>query len=137
MCSRRRDPKGQQQQQQTVNISARARAARAGDAKGLRKVCPPLLARSATASPRELSTSDLLCKALLCRTTQPVALQYACSGDAELWQVPCAPDGGLFGVSFTVCIFNICRAVIWSLMHVPGCAGVHDEHVQTVHVSIQ
>ena len=33
---------------------------------------------------RIFNISDLPCKALLCRTTQPVALQSACSGDAEL-----------------------------------------------------
>ena len=64
------------------------------------------------------STSDELC--LISRrgaaaAVQPLQQLGMLSGGREPVQVPLAPQEGRFGMPFTVCISNICRAAMWPL----------------------
>ena len=58
---------------------------------------------------------------VLVESATPVALPCACSGARETLGISCAPHKERIGVSFTVCICNICRVVLWPTAHVLVC----------------
>ena len=62
---------------------------------------------------RALAESWPVGELVLVESTTPVASPCACSGARETLGIPFVPNKERIGVSFTVCICNICRAVLW------------------------
>lgn len=97
----------------TVNVSSSSSCGRAGGAEGGRWALRCRAARSAGSSADFWPRAGLSASACLWRARHPAALPCACSGARETLGIPCAPHKERIGVSFTVCICNICRVVLW------------------------
>ena len=103
---------GRQDNLYTVNSSSSARAARPGGAAGAARALRCRPARSAGAPPCTLSRSCCRAERMRRWATSAVPLTLVCSGGREAVGMLSTPQEEVIDMSFTVCIFNICRVVL-------------------------